>query len=58
MLFDRLRSSADRWCSRLEKPSQARLLDRYFTAMRERLREVARDLGIHHPANLGGSPAR
>ena len=43
---------------RLEKLSQGRLLGRYFAAKRERLREVARDLGVHHLANLGGCPAR
>ena len=41
MLFARLGSTADRWCSRLEKPRQAGLLGRYFAAKRERLREVA-----------------
>jgi hypothetical protein len=51
-------STADRSCSRLEKPSQARLLGRYFTAKRKRLRKVARGLGVHHLANLGGCPAR
>jgi hypothetical protein len=58
MLFDRLGSTTDRSCSRPEKPSQARLLGRYFTAKRERLREVTRDLDVHHLANLGGCPAR
>ena len=31
MLFERRGSRADSWCSRLEKPSQAQLLDRYYT---------------------------
>jgi hypothetical protein len=44
--------------SRLEKLSQARLPGRYFTAKRQRLREVTRDFGVHHQADLGGSPAR
>ncbi len=57
-IFDRLGSTADSWWSRLEKLSQGRLLGRYFAAKRERLREVARDLGVHHLANLGGCPAR
>ena len=55
-IFDRLGTSADSWWSRLEKLSQGRLLGRYFAAKRERLREVARDLGVHHLANLGGCP--
>ena len=42
----------------LEKLSQGRLLGRYFAAKRKRLREVARDLGVHHLAKLGGWPAR
>jgi len=50
--------AADSWWSRLEKLSQGRRLGRYFAAKRERLREVARDLGVHHLANLGGCPAR
>jgi hypothetical protein len=57
-IFDRLGSTADSWWSRLEKLSQGRLLGRYFAAKRERLREVARGLGVHHLANLGGCPAR
>ena len=57
-IFDRLGSTADSWRSRLEKLSQGRLLGRYFAAKRERLREVARDLGVHHLANLGRSAAR
>jgi hypothetical protein len=57
-IFDRLGTTADSWWSRLEKLSQGQLLGRYFAAKRERLREVARDLGVHHLANLGGCPAR
>ena len=57
-IFDRLGTSADSWWSRLEKLSQGRLLGRYFAAKRERLREVVRDLGVHHLVNLGGCPAR
>ncbi len=58
MIFDRLGSTSDSWWSRLEKLSQARLPGRYFTAKRQRLREVTRDFGVHHHADLGGSPAR
>jgi hypothetical protein len=35
-----------------------RLLGRFFAATRERLREVASGLGVHHLANLAGCPAR
>ena len=47
----------ERW-ARLEKLRRSRLLGRFFAASRERLREVATRLGVHHLANLGGCPAR
>ena len=57
-IFDRLGSSAESWWARLEKLSRGRLLGRFFAASRDRLREVATHLGVHHLANLGGCPAR
>jgi len=57
-IFDRLGSSAESWWARLEKLRRGRLLGRFFAASRERLREVATRLGVHHLANLGGCPAR
>ena len=57
-ILERLGSDADRWCGRVEKLSKGRLLGRCFAASRERLRKVARGLGVHHLANLGGFPAR
>jgi hypothetical protein len=57
-ILERLGSNADRWWSRIEKLSKGRLLGRFFAASRARLREVARDLGVHHLANLGGCLAR
>jgi hypothetical protein len=57
-ILERLRSSAESWWSRLEKLSRGRVLGRLFAASRERLREVARGLGVHHLANLGRCPAR
>jgi hypothetical protein len=57
-ILERLGSSAESWWSRIEKLSRGRLLGRFFAASRERLREVARGLGVHHLANLGGCPAR
>ena len=56
-IFDRLGSSAESWWARLEKLSRGRLLGRFFAASRDRLREVATHLGVHHLANLGGCPA-
>jgi hypothetical protein len=57
-VFDRLGSSAESWWEQLEKLSHGRLLGRFFAASRDRLREVAIRLGVHHLANLGGCPAR
>jgi REP element-mobilizing transposase RayT len=57
-ILDRLGSSAESWWVRLEKLSKGRLLGRFFAASRERLRELARGLGVHRLANLGGCPAR
>jgi hypothetical protein len=57
-ILERLGSSAESGWFRLEKFSKSRLLGRFFAASRERLREVARGLGVHHLANLGGCPAR
>jgi len=57
-IFDRLGSSAESWWARLEKLSKGRLLGRFFAASRDRLRQVATHLGVHHLANLGACPAR
>jgi hypothetical protein len=57
-ILERIGSSAESWWSRLEKLSKGRLLGRFFAASRERLREVARGLGVRHLANLAGCPAR
>jgi hypothetical protein len=57
-ILNRLGSSAESWRARLEKLKSGRLLGRFFAASRERLREVARSLGVRHLANLGGCPAR
>ena len=57
-ILERLGSSAESWWFRLEKLGKSRLLGRFFAASRERLREVARGLGVHHLANLGGCSAR
>jgi hypothetical protein len=57
-IFDRLGSSAESWPARFDRLRQGRLIGRFFPASRERLREVAMQLGVHHLANLGGCPAR
>ncbi len=57
-ILDRLGSSVESWQARLEKLRGGRLLGRFFAASRERLREVAAHVEVHHLANLGGCPAR
>jgi hypothetical protein len=57
-ILERPGSTAESWCSRLVKLRRGRLFGRFFAASRERLREVARGLGVHHLDNLGGCPAR
>ena len=57
-ILERLGSSAESWWARIEKLSKGRLLGRFFAASRNRLREVAARLGVHHLANLDGCPAR
>jgi hypothetical protein len=57
-ILERLGSYAERWWSRLEKLSKGRLLGRFFAASRDRLRQAATALGVHHLANLGGCVAR
>ena len=57
-ILNRLGSSLESWQPRLEKLSESRLLGRFFGGSRQRLREVAAHLRVHHLANLGGCPAR
>ncbi len=57
-ILERLGTSAETWHARLEKLKGGRLLGRFFAANRQRLREVAAHLRVHHLANLGGCPAR
>lgn len=57
-LFDRLGTNAETWQARLTKLSEGRLLGRFFAASRERLREVAENLGVRHLDNLDSCPTR
>jgi hypothetical protein len=57
-ILERLGSNAESWWCRIEKLCNGRLLGRFFAVNRQRLRDVARRLGVHHLANLGGCPAR
>jgi len=55
-IFERLGSSAEQWQVRLLKLSGGRLLGRFLSASRERLRTAASQLGLHHAPNLDGCP--
>ncbi len=57
-ILDRVGYSAENWQDRLEKLKNGRLFGRFSAASRERLREVAKQLGVHHLANLSGMPER
>jgi hypothetical protein len=57
-VFDRIGSNAETWQVRLSKLSQGRLLGRFFAASRQRLRDVAGQLGVRHLDNLASCPAR
>ena len=57
-ILDRLGTSADVWGHRIQNLfAKARLLGSYFCTDRERLRELARQRGVHHLDNLAASPA-
>jgi len=53
-IFERIGTTAETWQARLEKLSEGRLLGRFLAASRQRLREVARQLGLRRTVNLGG----
>jgi REP element-mobilizing transposase RayT len=57
-ILDRLGTSPDVWAERIKRLfSKTRLLGSYFTADRERLRQLARKRGVHHLDNLASSAA-
>ncbi len=50
-------TSSDVWGPRMQKLlEKSRLLGSYFCTNRERLRELARQRGVHHLDNLAASP--
>jgi hypothetical protein len=57
-ILNRLGTTAESWQERLAKLKSGRLLGRFFAASRERLREAATRLRVHHLANLSGYPTR
>jgi REP element-mobilizing transposase RayT len=56
-IFERLGSNAETWQMRLQKLRTGRLLGRFFAGSRQRLRDMAQRLALHHVPNLGGCPA-
>jgi hypothetical protein len=56
-ILNRLGTTTETWQARLEKLKAGRLPGRFFAASRERLREVATRMNVHHMANLGGCAA-
>ncbi len=57
-VFDRLRTSAESWQTRLEKLRTGRLFGHFFAASRARLQQVAARLGVRRVGNLAGCPAQ
>ena len=56
-ILERLGSNAESWRARLEKLIKGRLFGRFFAATRQRLREVAQQMGRRRLPNLSGCPA-
>jgi REP element-mobilizing transposase RayT len=57
-ILDRLGSHAELWGQRIQSLfKKTRLMGSYFSADRERLRELARQRGVHHLDNLASAPA-
>jgi len=52
-IFTRLGSSAESWGARMLKLSGTRLLGRFLSASRGRLREIAQRIGVRHLVNVG-----
>ncbi len=50
-ILERLGTNPESWHARLEKLKAGSLLGRFFAASRERLREAAAHLRVHHLAN-------
>jgi hypothetical protein len=57
-ILDRLGTSTEVWSQRIKTLfGKKRLLGSYFATDRERLRQLARQRGVHHLDNLVPSPA-
>jgi hypothetical protein len=57
-ILDRLGTSAEVWGQRIQhRLAESRLVGSYFSADRERVRQLARQRGVHYLDNLAGSTA-
>jgi hypothetical protein len=57
-ILGRLGTNAEVWGERIRKLfEKTRLLGSYFSTDRKRLRELARQRGVHHLDNVVASPA-
>ena len=57
-ILERLGTSSEVWAERIQRFfSKTRLLGSYFTTDRARLRELAKDRGVHHLDNVASSTA-
>ena len=55
-IFERLACSAQSWQIQIDKLRGARLLGRFFTSSRVKLRQIAKHLGVRRLVNLRGCP--
>lgn len=55
-IFERLGCTAENWQIKIKNLHGDRLLGRFFAASREKLREIAKRLGVRHLVNLRGCP--
>lgn len=57
-VFTRLGTDGEMWRVRIQHLRIGRFLGRYFASTRDRLRQVATQIGRHHLANLAACPTR
>jgi hypothetical protein len=53
-ILDRIGTSSEQWQARLERLRRGALLGRFFATSRERLRQVAEQLGLRRVPNVAG----
>jgi len=52
-IFDRIGTTAEHWQKRTKQITDSRWFGSFIASNRERLREIAIKLGLHHLANAG-----